>query len=440
MDVIFLILITSVLLFIAILLDKDILSPFAIFCESFLLSLIVLSLNINEWNVNLSYKTMGIMLIGYIIFLSVTLLCKKAFDKDNNVTKKGIIINKLIRPQRHFYNSMIFISLVIAFLYIMAFYNSVGGFSNLQELSRSINYYRISTSYNYGKATSLPVIIVQLFKIVKVFSLISMYIFINNYYFHKVMNEKNKFEIKYLLPFLIIAPLTLLTGNRIELATLIISVVILFNLMSRRYGFTLNIKSIKKYFIVFICGICLFSFTKSITGRTSSSSGFEYFSIYFGAPIKLLDSYMVEPKVQSEFIGKETFWSLNNTVSKIIGKDTYQIHLESKYINGHKLGNVYTAYRNLYQDFGIVGLIILIGIEAFIFNKMYYKIKNKKKNGRVSIYEILYSMMIHVLVFFSFSEQFYNSVVSLNYLILLILLFAVRFYLMNIKLKKGGFF
>lgn len=437
MEVIFLIIITSIILLIAILLEKDILSPFAIFCESFLLSLIVLSININEWSVNLSLKTICLIIWGYILFLAVTLLCKKKYD----ITQKKEAIketdNKLIIPNKSLFLSMIIISLVIVVLYIRAFYNSVGGFSSLAELSKAINYYRVSTSYNYGDATPLPTIIVQMYKLLKVFSMISMYIFINNYHYYKKNNVRKKFEIKYIIPFLMVAPLTLLTGNRMELATLIIAIIIIFNFMSKRFGYNLNVGTFGKYFILFICAICLFSFTKNITGRTSSSEGFEYFSIYFGAPIKLLDMYMDEPKTSSEFIGKETFWSLNKIIRKLQGKEMYQIHLSSREINGHKLGNVYTAYRNLYQDFGIIGLSILVIIEAFIFNKMYYKIKHPKKKGIISVYEIMYALMIHVLVFFSFSEQFYNSIISINYIILIILFLAVKYYLTKVKIRKG---
>lgn len=434
MNVIFLVLITSMLLMFALIIDKDILSPAAVFCESFLISLLVLSININEWDVNLSLETVVILIIGFVVFLGTSLFCKRVFDKKSK--NKEYKENKLITVNKICFNIMVIFSLIISVLYVKSFYNSVGGFSNLSELSRAINYYRISTSYDLGDASAIPTLITQLYKVLKVFAMVCIYIFINNYYYKKSNNIKKKFELKYIFPFIILTPLTLLTGNRMELATLIIAIVIIFNIMAHRYGYKLNISTFRKYFILLICAVCLLSFTKNITGRTSNSKGFEYVSIYFGAPVELFDLYMKAPKTKSDFFGKETFWSLNNFIRRIQGKSTYQIHLPAKETNGHLLGNVYTAYRNLYQDFGIIGLIFLVSLESFVFSKMYYKIKNRDKNGVISIYEIVYALMIHVLFFFSFSEQFYNSVLSINYVILIVLFLIVRYFLTKVKI--GG--
>lgn len=435
MDVIIMILITTFFLVIAITMDKDLLSPPAIICESFLISLLVLSVNINEWDVDLSINTIFLLIIGFVVFLGTSLFCKKVFDKKNNDDNQSLKDNKLIIPNKICFSIMIIFSIIISFLYVKAFYNSVGGFTNLKELSSAINYYRVSISYGIGNASEIPTLITQLYKVLKVFAMICIYIFINNYYYHRINKDKKKFELKYVIPFLLLAPLSLLTGNRMELATLIIATIVIINIMANRYGYKLNISTFGKFFILLICAVCLLSFTKNITGRTSDSKGFEYVSIYFGAPVELLDLYMKEPKTNSEFFGKETFWSLNNTIRKIEKKPTYQIHLPPKDVNGHILGNVYTAYRNLYQDFGMIGLIILVSLESFILSTMYYKIKNNKKRGIINSYEIMYALMIHVLVFFSFSEQFYNSIISINYITLLLLLFIIKIFLTKIKMR-----
>lgn len=436
MDVILMIFIATFVLFIALLLDNDILSPLAVFSESFLLSFIILSININEWNVNLSLKTIGIFLLGYLTFVFVTIVCKRLYDKQASQKEPKRIKNKLIVVNKYCYTILLFISIIIAFLYCKAFYNSVGGVSSLEELSRAINYYRISVSYNLGDAIPIPTIITQLYKILKMFSLVAIYVFANNY-FYKKRSQENVRLIIYLIPILIVLPLTLLTGNRIEMATLIIAIIIIFNIMSQKYGYKLNLKTIQKYFVLLICGICLFSFTKDITGRTSASKGFDYFSIYFGAPVELFDLYMKSPKTKSEFFGKETFWSANNFIRKIQGKNEYLIHLPARDINGNSLGNVYTAYRNIYQDFGLIGLILLVGFEALVFSKMYYTIKSNSKVGIISIYEIMYALMMHVLFFFAFSEQFYNSVISINYVILLILAIFIKYFLTKIKIERS---
>lgn len=435
MEVYFLVIITFIMFIFVLLYDKDLLSPSAMICESFLISLLVLSVNINEWSVNLSMKTIAIILIGNLVFVITSIVYQYMLKKKGNkkiVERK----NKPIEIDNINFNILLIFSIIAAVVYVYYFYQSVGGFTNFTELSKAINYYRVSVSYDLGDAREIPTIVTQLIKVIKVFSLISIYIYINNHFYNKQSEIKVENKFRYIVPMLLFIPLSLLTGNRSELSTIIIAIVVMWNFTSMRYGYKLNLKKIQKFGALFIIAILMFSMTKNITGRTSESDGFDYFSIYFGAPIELLDLYVKEPPEKSDMIGKETFWSLNNTLMQLKGEDGYQIHLEVRYINNVKLGNVYTAYRNMYQDFGFFGLIVLQIVVSVIFTKMYVKIKTMRCNGKVSIYELMYALMVHVLLFYSFSEQFFNSVISINYVTLLLLFMVVLFFLTKVRFRK----
>lgn len=438
MEVFFLIVFTIFLCFVVLIIDKDFFSPPAIICEVFIFSLFILSFNVNKWNVDLSFKTIVIIIVGNITFVITSLLCRKCILKHSgsNSISSGF---KLIKLPKFNINILIIFSFFITIIYVIAFYKSVGGFDSIETLSKAINYYRVSVSYNLGDAKSLPTLVVQLYKILKMFSLICIYIFINNLFYYKSNGLKYKKDKKYILPIIMCLPLTLLTGNRTEFATMLIAVVIIYNFFSLKTYKKINFTKILKCVGIVLGVIMMFSLTTNITGRTSNSKGFDYFSIYFGGPLQLFDMYIDSPIEKSTIVGKETFWSLNNFFFKLQGKEEYQIHLEPRHVGSINLGNAYTAYRNIYQDFGFIGIIALQVILSWVLSKMYYKIRFRELSSGISVYVIMYSLMVHVLFFFTFSEQFFNSVISINYLILLILCLMIKFFVEKLRFSfKGG--
>lgn len=412
--------------------DKDIFSPACIISESFLFCTLILCFNIKKWNINLSIWTILLIVYGNIIFILTSLFVKKV--KLNSKKERKVKHEcKLIKLPKLNYNFLLIFCIIISILYFISFYKIVGGFSNFSELSKAINYYRVANSYGIGDIASIPTIITQLFKILKASSLISIYVFINNLVYKKKTKERVKGQKKYLLPMMFFLPLSLLTGNRTELSTMLIAIVIIYNFASIRNGYKLNIKKFAKYLSLVVIAISLFSLTTSLTGRTSKSTGFDYFSIYFGAPIQLLDMYIKDPIEKSSILGKETFWGVNNFLSTIKGEDGYLIHLESRTVNNINLGNVYTAYRNMYQDFGIIGVTILQIIISYITTSMYLNIIYKEKKGILNIEELMYSLIVHVLCFYAFSEQFFNTVISINYLTLFLIFYFLSFFLTRFK-------
>lgn len=429
-----LLLILLAIYIVVLLYNKDIFYPSCIILESFIFSTLILCFNINKWNVNLSSSTIFIIIYGTLIFVITSVFVKKIKLKSyKNKEIKEDRLKNIKLPNINF-NFLIIISILIFLLYIYYFYRAVGGFSNFSELSKAINYYRVADSYGVGEVASIPTIIVQLFKVLKIFSLICICVFINNQFYNRKNLKKVKGQFKYLLPMIMFLPITLLTGNRSELSTMLIAVVIIFNFTSIHYGYKLNVKKFLKYLFLVVFAIVIFSVTTTITGRTSKSTGFDYFSIYFGAPIQLLDMYVKNPIEKSPIIGKETFWGVNKFISNLKGEEGYPIHLESRSIENTNLGNVYTAYRNMYQDFGIIGLTILQVIISCIFTSMYYKIILWKRNDVLNISKLVYALIIHVLFFYSFSEQFYNTIISFNYVTLIIIIAILNIFLTKFRI------
>lgn len=427
--------------------EKDLFSPVMILQESYILCIGVALLNVKKWNIDLHPKTVSIIIIGNIIFIVTGLFIEfyRIKQKKLNINYREIKKEdrKPINIKKFNIICMLIIQIIIFVLYTYTFYRCVNGFSSLNELSKKINEYRIFESYgkNSSVTSTIPTIITQFLKLSKVFAYISVYIFIHNLMYKKFIDKKYRIEYEYLFSVILFAPLTLLTGARMELAVFILSAFLIWYILGN--SFNINKKfEVKKYIkIIAFVATCLilFSITKDLIGRTTSDNknAFDYISMYFGAPIKLFDMYIREPVEQSDIIGKETFYGINSFLYNIgITENNYLIHLEFRKVNDINLGNVYTAYRNMYQDFGFGGIIILQVILAVILTNLYMDIKENRKQDDIYIKLIMYVMIVRVLFFHAFSEQFFNNVISINYLTLLLLLYVAKWFLTKIKL--GG--
>lgn len=157
--------------------------------------------------------------------------------------------------------------------------------------------------------------------------------------------------------------------------------------------------------------------------------------MYAGGPVKLFDLFLQQP-LHSSFWGKETFIAVNQTFNKLglFNIPQYLVHKEFRSYNGIVLGNVYSAYRNWYADFGFKGTMVLQTMFSMFFNFFYYKLRSTKYYDNEKFGIIIYGYMASSIFLHPIDDEFYRYTISIGFLIYT-MVFAVIYILTVKKLK-----
>lgn len=418
--------------------SKDLFSPSSILCLSYILAIICAIYNIDNWRINLHYNTFWIIIIGIISFLISSWIYKVC----GKLRNKRFITKKLLYIKVKKYKLLIlnFISFVIFFLYTIFFIKAIGGISAFSNLSSAMAIYRSKTLFQ--NMTLIPSWINFLTKICRAIAYIYTYILINNVIIskHNADKEKQKNKFSYFFGIIVYLPLTLMSGGRYDLIVYILYLITIFSIL-----YTIeNKKRLQPHKILKI-GIALFliliafSSYKGLVGRESESTTLDYITEYFGGSIQILDIYMQEPHYEADYFGQETFAGIRKLLYQFKILDEQGISedaMEFRTIYNDKvIGNVYTGFRKPYHDFGIIGVILLQIVQAFIFNRIYYNCFYKLEKSEISFNIILSGTLVFCLALHSYSEAFYSTVLSFNYAIFFIMILIIIKFLTKIELR-----
>lgn len=425
----YLLFIIIVLFLIVLLIDKDIFSPSAIICESYILSICCAIINKDVWNLTMSKKTMYLLLLGISMFIIVSELIVHIKLKNTIKTKNSEKTFNKIEINKTYYRIFVIIQIITIFVYFSYVLKVVGGISSFSNFSNLMNYYRENTSYG-ELDTGIPTIVNQFVKISKILAYFSSYIFIVNRSIDKKNGKKDKENnFLYCVSIVSYGILSLLSGGRFDLIAFCISSIVTWkivsDIISENKGLN-NIKNVMKILVVTLIIMIAFSNLRNIVGRTNKEGLVEYISKYFGGSIQLLDLYMENPTMNKDVLGKETFYGINRTLSKFGLVKNYKMHLEFRAKNGIVIGNVYTSFRNFYSDFGIYGVIILQIILSIFWSLYYKKIKRKNDLKKFDINLVIYCMYINTLFLHSFRDSFFSTVITISTITTIIYLLIVK--------------
>lgn len=338
-------------------------------------------------------------------------------------------------------NFLNLVSLGIFFIYFLYWYKAVSSLGGI-NFSQSMEIYRNKMIFE-GK-NYIPTFINFLSKLCRAVAYVYLYIVLNNVISSKINNEKIKVKdyIYYIIGIVIYLPLSMMNGARFDLILFFIYAVMLGIIIYMKSQNTkLKFDKILKIIILFLVIAFIFSISRTFVGRTSKQNFIDYFTQYFGGSIKIYDVYMQKEHIYNGVFGQELFSGIrkvlfqlgvisNRNVSKDIGTFIYDD-------NGKAIGNVYTAFRNMYHDFGYVGVFIFQIILAIVYNIFYYKIlykEVKEKNKIINMSIIIYATISFCLYFHSYSEYFYCTILSFNYIVLFIMMYIVKYWLLKIKI------
>ena len=312
-----------------------------------------------------------------------------------------------------------------------------GGASNWFQM---MSIYRAKASYGVlSENERMPFILLQMKKYVGVQGYLIAYILTNNIIARGIKRR----DVLLIIPVLMMSIQVIVNAGRLEILQLFASIMAsAYILWHRKWGWNRNLssKTVKIAFISLVSLLGVFYLSRGVVGRGGDFDLLYYVCIYVGGSIKLFDMYIKNPVAASPIWGKETFYTLNQFLSKFgNGHDRYIRHLEFRYVGGLNVGNVYTAPRRYIQDFGVSGMILLVIVFSFFMTYMYCKVKYSKR--RYADYSLLlYCYLFSAIPMFPIDDIFFSSMISTSYIVNILLMYILFVLIVYkpIKIKIDG--
>lgn len=396
---------------------KDYISPAFIFTFGFFFQGIWVLLFHKQWNLDMHLNTFLVITLGVAEFILVNYLVKMFFKKKYKDSDKTNIVLKPIRIS-YILEVLFFIFILCAgAVYLYYVVRAVhGNFSSIGAIKNAISAYDSLTKFS-DDIDKLPFIVNNINFAVVAAGYWFLYVVINNF-----LAEKRVRAIEILITLGAIAS-SMLCGSRTPVFMMIVAGVSYYFVLYFKKKNYQNIFKKKTFIIVACLGvsfILLFAPLAKLLGREVKMGSFEYLSIYCGAQVKNLDSFLQENNYlfKNEFLGSQTFHSALQTVgSKLpfLGVNEYRMDLPFRRVNGIELGNVYTTFYAFIYDFGYLGLFVLVLIMGLISGFVYEHIIRMKNLDKIKMSILIYGVIFGCLALSFFSDKFYEDIFSMGF-------------------------
>lgn len=425
----------------------DIFSPPVLVTLGFLVSVIFASFFKygSWWSGNISSDTVTIYLIGVVSFLiGYYIVCRKVNYKKNQIVLAYIHVNNIYL---YLFIFLAILSTLLNLYYIIKIVGTSGGWTSIMMR------YRIATLYAEANATEsirLPGFLGTAKMLVQAGGYVFVYILANN----RIANPAKKNTLLFLTVIISLLS-TATTAQRLDLIRMPVAYMAIQYLLKRKSGKLskkVNGKLCFQYCIIIFIVIEMFANLKGIFGRSSSTeTPIEYLARYIGGPILLFNDFLNNPTYHNSLFGKETFWGIYDFLNKITGNDIYKYTygLEFRNIEGKKIGNVYSAFRMYYSDFGTIGVLILSSLLGIIFGLLYkriikeghksypYRIKIGRFAVRSNIISslLIYSVIIHACLLLFYQDWFYAYILTWYQIKMFIFMFLFKWVIVDKGVK-----
>lgn len=379
--------------------NKDLLSPFIVATAMFFLSSFVTMIYRKEWCVEINYLTIIIIIMG-LVSLGIGEIFARILPiktKKKSIEKvKDININKSV-----LYAIILFMAIAII-VYSIETYKLSNMYVGYKERNSILE--KARAVKNSG--VSIGIIAGHLYIISGVLARALTFVLL----YKNVTKYKVKNKILLLIPIIMYGFLTILTTGRTEMLNFIISIVITYVLISRLYTSRKinNVKFLKITIMSSLGFFILFSILGNIGNRIQGDNLIENASIYIGSSIAGLNTYLGEPKFSNEYFGSHTFFGIFSFL-RTLGLDIPNFKAPLEYIyQGDLVTNVYTAFRRYYQDFGMLGLVVIQFLTGFIYTRVLLSIYRRPKIIKI----LLLSYFYYPIIQMSIEERIFMEVLS----------------------------
>ncbi len=419
-----------------------IISPQFGFTACFIPGIVYAFFYVNRWNLDLSFQTMKVIILGVTVFIITSVIAGRFFRRfkfrlgnirfhEKKYIKDECLSDSIPAWKINTILILELLSLVMILIFLMRNFGS--------NIPAAIYSFRVRnrniTSSDY---VTLPGFVRLLRRIALAAGMVIIYLFFNG-----IVYKSKKNRIAEIICIFLAFVNGLILGGRGEGIQLITTGLIIYFLMQRgvKGGISLRVSDTVKIFTLAIIIIASFAEIGSLLGRQMDFLNFsDYIAVYLSAELKNLDLFIRQGVFGTSFQKSQTMINVVNALGSLLGQPDWIHNLDNPYhyIGNIALGNVSTTFYAFMYDGGYIGVVgytaLFAAISQIIFQ---YSLKAQTKQ-KISLSVIIYSYVWYTIVFSFFSDKFYEIIFNTAFLwtlfswILLLAFFNTR---VSIKLK-----
>lgn len=405
----------------------DIFRPGLLMIAMFILSTSIAALNINEWNIDYSSKTVLIVVAGLFCACLVEVL-SSASSMGVLRARGDIPVDQDVPfPVLEVKPSVIFLCILAELLTIYLYRQEIIRLATLDGYVEGTNllwHFRNITSYQAEETLSMTISI--LVKLVDALGYIFGFFIIRNYIagerrFHKLLGLA--------IPIVLFAVKVLMGSGRQELLRWTVFILIIDYIIlnyKHKWRRQLSMKFVSRALVIIPIIFILFYLATNVIGRSTSRSMYDYICTYAGGSIQHFNQYIMDPSPDMEsHFGAETFPGIYSFLKSIRFSDyARSVHLEMRQL-GETQGNVYTFFRRPYHDFGLFGMCVMTVCIVGFFSRWYQRIKARvhmTKSSEISM--LLYSYLVYWILLASI-ENYAIGIISLSSFYTIVMIYVL---------------
>ena len=394
--------------------DRDLFAPPTMVCITFVFSTLCALYNETKWALDFSFQTTLVLLTGIGTFLLGGII---GVFLANGRKMNRFSFSHQVYPAQFIDISKVRILMVIAFqltilVLLYRHMTQTVGFIGL-SWADIMSIYRQQSMHTLADDMTMriPWLLSQSLVLCNDISMIFCYIVGNN------LATKKKFSFIYWIPVILGMVLILMRGYRGGVINLWIAILIVWYTIQRRsdgWKYSQNASMmIRKMAVSVLVLMVLFSGVRELVGREKTeTSALDYVTFYGGCSIAALDQYLRDPYDNNPYNiwGKETFYFLNQNLLAWRGITEQRTFFAERgwavTNNGTVVGNVYTAMRQPIEDFGYIGLPIVMSVMGCFYAFFYCKTRIKHGTGKIDFSLLVYSSCAHSFFVYFFSTYY----------------------------------
>lgn len=368
---------TSLLLFIVLLLitlltlllnQNDIIHPATIFSLTMTWSVSLTFVMRTEWQLATSSSATILISTAVLAFVAGAFWCDR------------ILLERNSQPQQNTITSItISWKVLLCFLSIMGFFivlsfketyesslilgnkNGVAGMIRTVRLATENDLYKSSRWMSYRNIFSSS------------FTYACILIFFSNIF---QCHESVRKNLKFIVPIIFYLPFIILSGGRMGLLNLTIYMLLTGAIIYERSQ-SFHPKAKQKIIIVSLAAgvsfLCLFLLFGFFTGKVSlhGRSPFAIIAHYGGLSAPALSVYLNSTPLESPYIGLTTLWDIYSKL-RVLGLSLPQNMTFLNFVQFNGINtNVYTAMRRYVEDYGYIGMYLIMYFLGIIYTAFY---------------------------------------------------------------------
>lgn len=380
------------LMSIAMLLSRgDWCSPAVIVNAMFLVCTIAEVYNSIKFGTYIHEETAALICLSLTLF-TVSSLSVGLFQRGklNAIVSDAVSIRSVSLPNYLIISGALFAILVVVMHArdVLSTFGTIGASGNWNE---RMNAYRVADAYGDGLGDGgISGITNLLSRLLTPVSLVWLYLGINNRIAGKTASPL------YFVPAISSLCCELLTGVRIGAIRFFCAAVVMIWILSNKkshWSNHLKLSTLVKVVILFILAGALFWGIAWLVGRQVETGLIDYLCSYIGYSFVSLDAFLQEHFPFTEMFGSQTFLAIYSSIGRwfdlpgLISSGNY----EFRYFQGVELGNIYTALRPWYADFGVGGVVFFSIACGAAYSYLYERSKQASMTSDICLSALVYA-------------------------------------------------